>query len=138
MDWRRWASIARLSIRKMCCLNGSRKLRKCAENKYSSISITFGPVYFPHEVRFSVTYWRSQFSGSLARLLMPVPLPFSPSFIESISTCYYLAFVSISGNGCCKYNNNLSDSQPYFVPKCQNVTFRPSFCLYQFGPKARF
>ena len=26
MDWRRWASIARLSIRKMCCLNGSRKL----------------------------------------------------------------------------------------------------------------
>ena len=24
MDWRRWASIARLSIRKMCCLNGSR------------------------------------------------------------------------------------------------------------------
>ncbi len=26
MDWRHWASIARLSIRKMCCLNGSRKL----------------------------------------------------------------------------------------------------------------
>ncbi len=26
MDWRRWASIARLTIRKMCCLNGSRKL----------------------------------------------------------------------------------------------------------------
>ena len=26
MDWRRWASIARLSIRKMCCPNGSRKL----------------------------------------------------------------------------------------------------------------
>ena len=26
MDWRRWASIARLSIRKKCCLNGSRKL----------------------------------------------------------------------------------------------------------------
>ena len=26
MDWRRWASIARLSIRKICCLNGSRKL----------------------------------------------------------------------------------------------------------------
>ena len=26
MDWRRWASIARLSIQKMCCLNGSRKL----------------------------------------------------------------------------------------------------------------
>jgi hypothetical protein len=23
-----------------------------AENKYSSISITFGPIYFPHEVRF--------------------------------------------------------------------------------------
>ena len=26
MDWRRWASIARLSIRKMCCPNGSKKL----------------------------------------------------------------------------------------------------------------
>ena len=26
MDWRHWASIARLSIQKMCCLNGSRKL----------------------------------------------------------------------------------------------------------------
>ena len=26
MDWRRWASIARLTIRKMSCLNGSRKL----------------------------------------------------------------------------------------------------------------
>ena len=26
MDWRRWASIARLTIRKMSCLNGSRRL----------------------------------------------------------------------------------------------------------------
>ncbi len=26
MDWRRWASIARLTIRKMSCLNGSKKL----------------------------------------------------------------------------------------------------------------
>jgi hypothetical protein len=76
-----------------------------AENKYSSISITFGPVYFPHEVRFSVTYWRSQFSGSMARLLMPVPLPFSPSFIESISTCYILFLFSISRNGRCKDND---------------------------------
>ena len=26
MDWRRWASIARLTLRKMSCLNGSKKL----------------------------------------------------------------------------------------------------------------
>ena len=26
MDWRRWASIARLTIRKMSCPNGSKKL----------------------------------------------------------------------------------------------------------------
>ena len=32
MDWSRWASIARLSIRKICCLNGSRKLLR---RKYS-------------------------------------------------------------------------------------------------------
>jgi hypothetical protein len=30
--------------------------------------------------QFYETYWRFQFSGSLARLLMPEPLPFSPPF----------------------------------------------------------
>ena len=49
MDWRRWASIARLTIRKMCCLNSSRKL---LTQKILQIRIVGGCIDFPHEVRF--------------------------------------------------------------------------------------
>ena len=52
MDWRRWASIARLSIRKMSCLNGSRKLLTQKIMRVDEVT-DFGPAYFPHEVRFS-------------------------------------------------------------------------------------
>ena len=49
MDWRRWASIARLTIRKMCCLNSSRKL---LTQKILQIRIVGGCIDFPHEVQF--------------------------------------------------------------------------------------
>ena len=90
------------------------------------------PFYFPHEVRFSVTYWRSQFSGSLARLLMPVPLPFSPSFIESINTCYYPYLFSTNRKACCKDNLFLHPSQlptTFFRSFSFDLTFiRSSWC----------
>ena len=50
MDWRRWASIARLSIRKMSCLNGSKKL---LTQKILQIRIVGVRMDFLHEVRFS-------------------------------------------------------------------------------------
>ena len=49
MDWRRWTSIARLTIRKMCCLNGSRKL---LTQKILQIRMVGGWIDFLHEVQF--------------------------------------------------------------------------------------
>ena len=44
-----WASIARLSIRKMCCLNGSRKLHFVQKNRLGRIINYLGPeVFFAH------------------------------------------------------------------------------------------
>ena len=62
MDWRRWASIARLSIRIMCCPNGSRKLltQKIIIRPYQA-----GPVYFLHEVQFSAGIGPAHFPADL-------------------------------------------------------------------------
>jgi len=68
MDWRRWASIARLSIRIMCCPNGSRKLltQKIIIRPYQA-----GPVYFLHEVRFSAGIGPAHFPAVTTRPLRP-------------------------------------------------------------------
>ena len=66
MDWRRWASIARLSIRKMCCLNGSRKL---LTQKIMQIRIVGVRMDFPHEVRFSAGIGPAHFLAETTRPL---------------------------------------------------------------------
>jgi len=68
MDWRRWASIARLSIRIMCCPNGSRKLltQKIIIRPYQA-----GPVYFLHEVQFSAGIGPAHFPAATTRPLRP-------------------------------------------------------------------
>jgi len=60
MDWRRRASIARLSIRKICCLNGSRKLLR---RKYSwSMPPILGPSIFSARSAIFCRYWTCTFS----------------------------------------------------------------------------
>ncbi len=76
MDWRRWASIARLSIRKMCCPNGSRKL---LTQKIIIRSYQAGPAYFPHEVRFSAGIGPAHFLAETTRPLGPRLSAFSPT-----------------------------------------------------------
>ena len=76
MDWRRWASIARLSIRKMCCLNGSRKL---LTQKIMQIRIVGVRMDFPHEVRFSAGIGPAHFLAETTRPLGPRLSAFSPA-----------------------------------------------------------
>jgi hypothetical protein len=66
MDWRRWASIARLTIRKMSCLNGSRKL---LTQKILQIRIVGVRMYFPHEVRFFAGIGPAHFLAETTRPL---------------------------------------------------------------------
>ena len=63
MVWRRWASIARLTIRKMCCLNGSRKLltQKIFICPYNHL----WPYGFSARSAIFCRYWTCTFSGSL-------------------------------------------------------------------------
>ena len=68
MDWRRWASIARLTIRKMSCLNGSRKLQM---QKILQIRIVGGWIDFPHEVRFFAGIGPAHFPAETTRPLGP-------------------------------------------------------------------
>ena len=92
MDWRRWASIARLSIRKMCCPNGSKKL--LAQKIFTCLFLFFRPFRlfvffrnynrgrkdFPHEVRFFAGIGPAHFPAETTRPLGRGCLPFSPSF----------------------------------------------------------
>ena len=75
MDWRHWASIARLTIRKMSCLNGSKKL---LTQKILQIRIVGGCIDFPHEVRFSAGIGPAHFPAETTRPLGRGCLPFSP------------------------------------------------------------
>ena len=68
MDWRRWASIARLPIRKMSCLNGSKKLLM---QKILQIRIVGGCIDFPHKVRFSAGIGPAHFPAETTRPLGP-------------------------------------------------------------------
>ena len=62
MDWRRWASIARLTIRKMSCLNGSRRL---LTQKILQIGIVGVRMDFLHEVQFSAGIGPAHFPADL-------------------------------------------------------------------------
>ena len=80
---------SRATCRKMCCLNGSRKL---LTQKILQIRIVGVRMDFPHEVRFSAGIGPAHFLAETTRPLGPRLSAFSPSFIESISTCYYTYF----------------------------------------------
>jgi hypothetical protein len=95
----------------MCCLNGSRKLHFVQK---------IHPDTQAYNDIVEANFLRSNFLQvlnllifrQLARLLMPVPLPFSPSFISyilfakwqwNLRSCY-----SISRNGCSKKGSRSS------------------------------
>ena len=63
MDWRRWASIARLTIRKMSCLNGSRKSHFVRKIKQVQIETAWGRIYFLRICAIFCRYWTCSFSG---------------------------------------------------------------------------
>ncbi len=131
MDWRRWASIARLSIRKMCCPNGSKKL--LAQKILASQNVG-GRMDFLHEVQFFAGIGPAHFPADLRNAALSAfeeGAPFMGTALAEYKQCIgprlsaiftslfqcllsYLAFVSISGNGCCKYNKYISYSQPNF------------------------
>ena len=89
MDWRRWASIARLTIRKMCCLNGSRKL---LTQKIMMVDIMtgFGSAYFLHKVQFFAGIGPAHFPAETTRPLGRGCLPFSPK-IKNLSILVKMA-----------------------------------------------
>ena len=64
MDWRHWASIARLSIRKMCCLNGSRKLLSQKIIWVDTETRLWTRLFSARSAIFC-RYWTCTFSGSL-------------------------------------------------------------------------
>jgi hypothetical protein len=57
---------------------------------------------FPHEVRFFAGIGPAHFPAETTGPLGRGCLPFSPSFIESICTCYYPYLFSICRNVRCK------------------------------------
>ena len=62
MDWRHWASIARLSIRKICCLNGSRKLLTQKIMRVDVVSRLWTHLFSARSAIFC-RYWTCTFSG---------------------------------------------------------------------------
>jgi hypothetical protein len=66
---------SRATCRKMCCLNGSRKL---LTQKILQIRIVEVRMDFPHEVRFSAGIGPAHFPAETTRPLGRGCLPFSP------------------------------------------------------------
>ena len=60
-----------------------KRIKSMRPPNYSEIRNGAGRNFMP-EGQFYAIYWRWQFSGSPARLLMPVPLPFYPFFLSRI------------------------------------------------------
>ena len=71
MDWRRWASIARLTIRKMSCLNGSRKSHFVRKIKQVQIETAWGRIYFLRICAIFCRYWTCSFSGRNNQAIEP-------------------------------------------------------------------
>ena len=81
MDWRHWASIARLTIRKMSCLNGSRKLHFVQKIKQVQIMRPFGAgLHFLRIAQFFAGIGPAHFPAETTRPLGRGCLPFSPTF----------------------------------------------------------
>ena len=79
MDWRRRASIARLTIRKMSCLNGSRKSHFVRKIKQVQIVRPFGSEWiFCAFAQFSAGIGPAHFPAETTRPLGRGCLPFSP------------------------------------------------------------
>ena len=84
--------------RKMSCLNGSRKLHFVQKIRLDRI-IYLWPNGFSARSAIFCRYWTCSFSGSQARLLMPVPLPFLPNLnIYFHPTFNVVATLKISQN----------------------------------------
>ena len=66
-----------------CRLNGDRKSHYVRKKKQVHIVTAWVRMDFLHEVQFSAAIEAAHFR-QVARLLMPVPLPFSPSFLSFI------------------------------------------------------
>ncbi len=75
MDWRRWASIARLNPEN-CRLNGDRKLLTQKIMRVDEVA-RFRPTYFLHEVQFFAGIGPAHFPAETTRPLGRGCLPFS-------------------------------------------------------------
>ena len=83
MDWRRWASIARLTIRKMSCLNGSKKLLTQKIMRVDTETRLWARLFSARSA-FLCKYWTCSFSCRNNQAIGPRLSAFSPSFISHI------------------------------------------------------
>ncbi len=93
MDWRHWASIARLSIRKMCCLNGSRKLLTQKIKRDDVVTRLWTHLFSARSAIFC-RYWTCSFSRR------------NNQAIEAEVVCIFTFFYMPNGNGNKKCRNS--------------------------------
>ncbi len=89
MDWRRWASIARLNPEN-CRLNGDRKLLTQKIMRVDEVA-RFRPTYFLHEVQFFAGIGPAHFPAETTRPLGPRLSAIFSSLFQCL--LLYLAFV---------------------------------------------
>ena len=80
-----------------------------AENKYSSIELTFGTVYFPHEVRFSAAIEAAYFPADLRNAALSAfeeGAPFMGTALAAYKQSHW-------GRGCLPFSPSLSFSSFY-------------------------